>query len=201
MKNIYMSDSELYASEKKTPEELFEEFKEKFVNNVETYSWIKDDKFVNALRQDKDLEKAIGSDFDKKLMNIDVNVGLNHIETILNAVYKLLDEKITDASFKSSLEDYKKYMRAYLTEFVELKRKMNGVTNEGSRIIIFPSNFTSLDNGIQMEYLDKTLKEICDENNWSVNAVYICTKRVDNTICVFGMFIRYQCVKNTRLQI
>ena len=160
-----------------------EEWKNKFITDIDQdkYKCFVDENFMKAIQDDKDLAKKLGPEFDEKVKKFDPKMGSNHISQILDALYQLLDKKLNKPEFDESLKNYKLYLKDYFNGYIQAKREESGVRNEGDHIIIFPENFQTIEDGVSMEYLDKSLEEIKNENNWEGDNVFICTKRDDNT--------------------
>lgn len=160
-----------------------EDWENNFVTNIDKdkYKCFIDENFMKAIQDDKVLAKKLGPEFDEKVKKFNPKMGSNHISQILDALYKLLDEKLNKPEFNESLKNYKLYLKDYFNGYIQAIREESGVTNEGDHIIIFPENFETIEDGISMEYLDKSLEEIKNENNWEGDNVFICTKRDDNT--------------------
>jgi hypothetical protein len=160
-----------------------EEWENNFVTNIDKDKYIcfTDENFMKAIQDDKVLAKKLGPEFDEKVKKFNPKMGSNHISQILDALYKLLDKKLNKSEFNESLKNYKLYLKDYFNGYIQAIREESGVTNEGDHIIIFPENFETIEDGISMEYLDKSLEEIKNENDWEGDNVFICTKRDDNT--------------------
>ena len=160
-----------------------EEWENNFVTNIDKgkYMCFTDENFMKAIQDDKELAKKLGPEFDEKVKKFDPKMGSNHISQILDALYQLLDKKLNKPEFDESLKNYKQYLKDYFNGYIQAIREESGVTNEGDHIIIFPENFQTIEDGVSMEYLDKSLEEIKNENNWEGDNVFICTKRDDNT--------------------
>ena len=160
-----------------------EEWENNFVTNIDKVKYVcfTDENFMKAIQDDKVLAKKLGPEFDEKVKKFNPKMGSNHISQILDALYKLLDKKLNKPEFNDSLKNYKLYLKDYFNGYIQAIREESGVTNEGHHIIIFPENFETIEDGVSMEYLDKSLEEIKNENNWESDNVFICTKRDDNS--------------------
>ena len=160
-----------------------EEWENNFVTNIDKDKYIcfTDENFMKAIQDDEVLAKKLGPEFDERVKKFNPKMGSNHISQILDALYKLLDKKLNKSEFNESLKNYKLYLKDYFNGYIQAIREESGVTNEGDHIIIFPENFETIEDGVSMEYLDKSLEEIKNENDWEGDNVFICTKRDDNT--------------------